>query len=193
METASPISAYSANPPSLTIPRQTLIVLCGPAGSGKSTFAQHFVERHYAQGCRATTIVSSDYCRELICDEVTNQQINRDTFDLFYYIIQKRLFQRTLTIADSTALIPDTRHKLVDIALRQHFTTCLIVFNTPLQTCIARDREASRGRIVGEQVITYHAKQLQQALRAIPHEGWDLIHILDDQHPDLDLTISEAK
>jgi len=193
METASSISAYSANPPSLGIPRQTLIVLCGPAGSGKSTFAHRFVERHYAQGCRATTIVSSDYCRALICDEMTNQQINRDAFDLFYYIIQKRLFQHTLTIADSTALTPDARHKLVEMARRQHFMTCLVVFNMSLQTCIARDREAARGRVVGEQVIAYHVKQLQHALREFPHEGWNQIHILDDQHPDLNLTMSEEK
>ena len=193
METASSTSAHSANLPPLVIPRQTLIVLCGPAGSGKSTFAQRFVKRHYAQGCRATTIVSSDYCRALICDEVTNQQINRDTFDLFYYIIQKRMFQHSLTIADSTALTPDARHRLVDMARRQRFTTCLIVFNMSLQTCIARDREAKRGRVVGEQVIAYHIKQLQRALREFPHEGWDQIHILDDQHLDLDLMISDAK
>ena len=193
METASSTSAYSANLPPSVIPRQTLIVLCGPAGSGKSTFAQHFVERHYAQGCRATTIVSSDYCRALICDEMTNQQINRDTFDLFYYIIQKRLFQHSFTIADSTALTPDARHRLVEMARRQRFTACLIVFNMSLQTCIARDREATRGRVVGEQVIVYHMKQLQRALREFPHEGWDQIHILDDQHPELGLTIDDAK
>ena len=193
METASSISAHSANPPSLVIPKQTLIVLCGPAGSGKSTFAQRFVERHYVQGCRPTTIVSSDYCRELICDEVTNQQINRDTFDLFYYIIQKRMFQHSLTIADSTALIPQARRRLVEMARRQRFTTCLVVFNMSLQICIARDGEANRGRVVGEQVIAYHIKQLQHALQEIPHEGWDQIYILDDQHSDLDLVIGEEK
>ncbi len=131
METASSIQA---NPPSFEIPRQTLIVLCGPAGSGKSTFANRFVERHYDDGCRATTIVSSDHCRALICDDVTNQQVNRDTFDLFYYIIHKRMVQHFLTIADSTALTTEARHRLVDMARRQHFTTCLVVFNMSLQT-----------------------------------------------------------
>ncbi len=193
METASSMSTYQATPQSFVIPRQTLIVLCGPAGSGKSTFAQRFVDRHYAQGCRATTIVSSDYCRALICDEITNQQINRDTFDLFYYIIQKRMFQHALTIADSTALIPEARHRLVEMARRQRFTTCLVVFNMSLQTCIVHDRESARERIVGEQVIAYHVKQLQRALQVIPHEGWNQIYILDDQHVDLDLTIGEEK
>src|SRR5262249_5178127 len=153
---------------------------CGPAGSGKSTFAHRFVERHYEQGCRVTSIVSSDYCRASICDDVTNQQVNRDTFDLFYYIIQKRMFQRVLTIADSTALTPEARHRLVEMARRQRFMTCLVVFNMSLQTCVAYDREAARGRVVGEQVIAYHIKQLQRALQTIPHEGWDWVYILDE-------------
>jgi protein phosphatase len=192
METASLLSSYRAIPQSFVIPRRTLIVLCGPAGSGKSTFAHKFVERHYAQGCRATTIVSSDYCRALICDELTNQQINRDTFDLFYYIIYKRMLQHSLTIADSTALMPDARHRLVEMARRQRFTACLIIFNMSLQTCLAHDREATRGRVVGEQVITYHSKQLQRALQDVLHEGWDQIYLLDDEHTDMDLTIVEG-
>jgi protein phosphatase len=149
------------------------------------------VERHYAQGCRATTIVSSDYCRALICDDITNQQLNRDTFDLFYYIIQKRMFQHSLTIADSTALIPEARQRLVNMAQRQHFATCLVVFNMSPQTCIARDQKANRGRVVGEQIITHHFKQLRRALHDIPHEGWDRVYLVDEQHPDLDLSISE--
>ncbi len=69
----------------IKVPRRTLLVLCGPAACGKSTFV--------AQRFGATTIVSSDYCRALICDDIANQQVNRDAFDLFYYIIHKRMFQ----------------------------------------------------------------------------------------------------
>ncbi|HYB00582.1 MAG TPA: AAA family ATPase, partial [Ktedonobacteraceae bacterium] len=88
----------------ITIPRRTLLVLCGPAGSGKSTFA--------AQRFAATTIVSSDHCRAMICDDENNQKVNRDTFELFHLIIQKRLSLGRFTVADSTALQPDARRKL---------------------------------------------------------------------------------
>ncbi len=74
---------------SIRVLPRTLLVLCGPAGSGKSTFA--------AQRFGATTVVSSDHCRALICDDANNQQVNRDTFDLFYFIIKKRLFLGRLT------------------------------------------------------------------------------------------------
>ena len=53
----------------ITVPLRTLMVLCGPAGSGKSTFARRFVERHEEQGIRSTAIVSSDACRALVCDD----------------------------------------------------------------------------------------------------------------------------
>src|SRR5579863_10426372 len=115
----------------ITVPRRTLLVLCGPAGSGKSTFA--------AQRFIPTSIVSSDYCRAMICDDETNQQVNRDTFDLFYYIIHKRLFQGRLTIADSTALQANARQALIEIARRYQYHCSLFVFNMSLETCLAYD------------------------------------------------------
>ncbi len=173
----------------ITLPQRTLIVLCGPAGAGKSTFARKFVERHQAQGCKPTSIVSSDYCRAIICDDETNQQVNRDTFDLFYYIIRKRLFQGRLTIADSTALQSNARQALIEIAKRYQYHSCLFVFNMSLQTCLAHDQHQTRGRTVGEKVISYHLQVLQQALLEIPQEGWNEVHILDEQHSDVNIRI----
>jgi predicted kinase len=179
----------SSEEQSIILSGRTLITLCGPAGSGKSTFARRFIAKHKDQGYKATTIVSSDYCRALVCDDETNQQVNRDTFDLFYYIINKRLFQNRLTIADSTALQADARYRLLDLAQRHHYATCLFVFNISLATCLHYDQQQSRGRVVGEQVITYHIGLLQQALQAIPNEGWNQVHVLDEQHKPGDIVI----
>ncbi|MBA2285592.1 MAG: AAA family ATPase [Ktedonobacteraceae bacterium] len=163
-------------PVNMRVPRRTLLVLCGSAGSGKSTFAaQHF-------GAPPTTIVSSDHCRELICDDPNNQQANLDTFDLFYYIINKRLFNGRFTVADSTALRPDARLRLWEIARRHGYLACLLVFNLPAELCLERDRQ--RTRQVGPQVIAYHAGLLQQALLAIPNEDWDQTHILTENDMD---------
>ncbi len=165
-------------------------MLCGPAGAGKSTFAHTFVERHKAHGYRPTTIVSSDQCRALVCDDESNQQVNRDTFDLFYYIIHKRMFQGRLTLADSTALQADARRIMRELAQRHHYHTCLIVFNMSLQTCLEHDRHQARGRTVGEQVIAYHLQLLRQVLSEIPTEGWDQVHILDERSSDVEIVIT---
>ena len=176
----------------ITLPQRTLIVLCGPAGAGKSTFARKFVDLHRAQGCKQTSIVSSDYCRAMICDDETNQQVNRDTFDLFYYIIRKRLFLGRLTIADSTALQANARHILLEMAQRYQYHSCLFAFNMSLQTCLAHDQQQTRRRTVGEKVISYHLQILQQALLEIPQEGWDEVHILDEQHGDVNVEIMSS-
>jgi predicted kinase len=171
----------------LALPPRTLIALCGPAGSGKSTFARKFVEAHSEQGLKPTMIVSSDYCRALVCDDETNQQVNRDTFDLFHYIIHKRMFQSRFTIADSTALQPDARHRLLELAQRHYYYTCLLIFNVSPQITLQRD--GKRQRRVGEQVIAYHAGLLQQAILDAPNEGWDQIHILGAEDASAELVI----
>jgi protein phosphatase len=162
----------------IKLPQRTLVVLCGAAGSGKSTFAQRLVESHQQQGLKITSIVSSDYCRALVSDDETNQQVNRDSFDLFHYIIYKRMLQGRFTVADSTALQAEARHRMLGLAQRHNYYTCIFVFDIPLEICVRQD--LARQRTVGEQVISYHANQLQQTLADIRGEGWHQMHIIKD-------------
>lgn len=160
----------------ISVPPRTLLVFCGPAGCGKSTLALRFVEEAHL---KPTAIVSSDHCRALVSDDENNQLASRDAFDLFHYILHKRMFQARFTIADSTALLPESRQRILEVAHRHSYHTCLLVFNVPPAICIARDRV--RQRSVGQQVIEYHFSLLQQALLDIPGESWQQVHILDDQ------------
>jgi predicted kinase len=165
----------------ITVPRRTLLVLCGPAGSGKSTFA----EKRFIP----TSIVSSDNCRAMICDDENNQQINRDTFDLFYYIIQKRMYLGRFTVADSTALRFDARRRLRVQSRHFGYYGCLLIFNTPPEICLARNR--LRSRSVEEQVIPYHAGLLQQTLIDAPSEGWEQVCVLgvDDMDTQIEVEV----
>src|SRR5437867_2292248 len=158
----------------ITLPRRTLLVLCGPAGSGKSTFA--------AQRFGRTIIVSSDHCRELVCDDINNQYANRDTFDLFHYIIHKRMFNGRFTVADSTALKPEARRRLQELAHRHGYLTCLLIFNVSSATCLARDQQ--RERKVGVSVVDYHIGLLHQTLLDAPNEGWHRLYVLDEGNMD---------
>ncbi len=67
----------------ISIASRTLIVLCGPAGAGKSTFAQQYFE--------PTQVVSSDHCRALICDGDRTQNVDPDLFELFHCLIPASL------------------------------------------------------------------------------------------------------
>lgn len=182
------------------IPQRSLIVLCGPAGSGKSTFARTFIEEHQAQDIKATAIVSSDSCRALVCDDeamrnfdaTQQRQIQQNTFELFYSILAKRLALGLLSIADTLSLHENVRHALLEIARKLNIHTCLVVFNSSLQTCLEQNRHRARTHIIPEQMIAYQVEQLQQVLLSIPHEGWDQIHILDEHHPDVEIVIAPS-
>jgi predicted kinase len=165
---------HMTTPHIIKIPRKTLLVLCGPAGSGKSTFA--------AQRFPATTIVSSDHCRAMICDDENNQKVNRDTFELFHLIIQKRLSLGRFTVADSTALQPDARRKLRALSRQFDYNGCLLIFNIPPEICMERNK--SRHRQVEKQVIPFHNDLLQRTLNNAPGEGWEQMYVLGEQDMD---------
>ena len=161
----------------LLLPRRTLLVLCGPAGCGKSTFAARLFPE--------TFIVSSDRCRGMISDDENNQTINRDTFDLFYYILQKRMLLGRSCVADSVALKPSARNQLRTLSRRYGYYGCLLIFATPPEICLQRDNQ--RARRVGESVIRYHSGLLAQTLLDAPNEHWELVRILREDEQALDI------
>jgi predicted kinase len=79
-------------------------------------------------------------------------------------------------------LQPEARLRLLDLAHRHGYQTCLLIFNVPEQLSRARNRQ--RARQVEEQVHAYHADLLQQTLQAAPQEGWHYLYILSPQQID---------
>lgn len=154
----------------IRITAPSLVVLCGPAGSGKSTFAA----RHFAP----TAIVSSDGCRAMLGDDERNLAVSPEAFELFHTIIDRRLRLRRPTVADSTALRSDARRTLLDIGQRHAVPVTLIVFDVSEEQCYLHDTR--RERRVGRPVIAQHVRQLQDALRTIPQEGFNAVIMLDD-------------
>src|SRR5438128_2960946 len=125
------------------MPRNILVVLCGPAGSGKSTWAaKHFLP---------TQIVSSDECRGLVFDDPADQSVSGHAFDLMHFIIEKRLPLGRLTVADATNLTRENRRTLIRIAQAHYFNTAAIVFNVPIETCL--ERNAKRKRKVPQEAL----------------------------------------
>ena len=154
----------------LRVPSPSLVVLCGPAGSGKSTFAG----RHF----QPSAVVSSDHCRAMLADDERNMAVSREAFDLFHAIIDRRLHLRRLTVADSTALQKDARGTLLEIGRRRGVPVLLIVFDVTEDRCYLHDR--LRERRVGRGVIARQVGLLYEALRTIPQEGFDSVTVLDD-------------
>lgn len=163
-------------PQKIRIRTRTLVVLCGPAGAGKSTFAaQHF---------QPSQIVSSDMCRGLICDYPQNQHVNGQAFELFLYILKLRLSLGRFSVADSTALEGFARKALLDLAREAGYRTCLLVFNFAEE--VYQRQNSQRMKPVPSDVVARHYQQFRwRTLREIRTESWDRCYIFKEWPQDL--------
>jgi predicted kinase len=152
----------------VVLPDPGLVILCGPAGCGKTTFAR----KHFSE----TAVVSSDRCRALIADDEQELRVSAAAFALFHQIINSRLQFRRLTVADSTALHPDARRELRRIARRWSAPTALLAFDIPEETCVLWNTR--RRRRVARAVIRRQRRQLDETLRRVSQEGYDRVVVL---------------
>src|SRR5919204_2471203 len=140
----------------LSIPELCLVVLIGPSGAGKTTFARaHF---------KATEVLSSDVCRGLVADDENDQAATRDAFDLLHFIAAKRLALGKLTVVDATNVQQEARQPLVALARDYYCLPVAIVFDLPEKLCLERNRQRP-DRDFGPHVVRRQAEQLRRSLR----------------------------
>lgn len=132
------------------IPPDAMILLVGASGSGKSTFAT----RHFGKG----SIVSSDECRELVCGDMTRQDVNVEAFRLRDWIVDTRLAAGVLTVIDSTNLRRKDREALRTLAKKHHRPVMEIALSAPLE--ILKRNNATRSRHVPEHIIDRHHQSM---------------------------------
>ena len=155
----------------IVMPRNSLVVLCGSAGCGKSTFAlKHFLP---------TQVVSSDDCRARLCDDPTNQEITTLAFQLMHFIIERRLGLGRLTVADATNLKREDRRPMIELANRFGVNLVAIVFNVPLDICLSRNAGRAR-KIPAEGIVAQHSL-VQPTLDSIKREGFHYTFVLDEK------------
>ena len=151
--------------------RPSLVLLCGPAACGKSTFA----ERHF----RPTQVISSDWARGRVSDDERDQRFQTQAFALVHYLTEVRLGLNRLCVVDSTALTPAHRREYLDLARRFRIPSVVFLFNVPLEKCIERDQ--ARERTVGKAVVERQHQAFEQTKMDIRQEGFDqLVELADD-------------
>ena len=151
----------------ITIATPSLVLLIGISGSGKSTFARKYFP--------STQIVSSDYCRALICDDENNQTINEDTFALLHWLVQKRLEHRRLTVIDATNVKALARQPLLALAKAQEVPAIAIVFNFELEFCLHQNAQRTQ-RVVPAEILTEQFQELQSSLPNLKNEGFHSVY-----------------
>lgn len=153
----------------IRIPELALVILIGPAGAGKSTFAA----RHFAP----TEILSSDTCRALVADSEADQTATRDAFDVLHYIAARRLRRGRLTVIDATNVEPEARRPLLQLARRFFVQPIAIVFDLPEEE-VFRQLRGRPERPIPSSVVRHHRKQLARSLPKLKSEGFHRVYIL---------------
>ena len=134
----------------------------GPAGAGKSTWA--------AARFRATQVVSSDALRAVVADDPTDQGATGDAFRLLHAIVRARLKRGLTAVVDATNLTEGARRPLLAAAAAAGRPAVAVVFDVPLDICLARN--ASRtDRVVPDDVVRLHHAQLPAAIAGLRHAG----------------------
>ncbi|QBD83198.1 polynucleotide kinase-phosphatase [Ktedonosporobacter rubrisoli] len=153
----------------ITLPEFSFVVLIGPSGSGKSSFAQ----KHF----RATEVLSSDFFRGLVADDENDQSATKEAFEALYFLAAKRLTGARLTVIDATNVQPEARRPLIALAREYHCLPVAIVFDLPEQLCLERNRTRPE-RNFGDHVVRRQAMQLRRSLRGLRTEGFQTVHLL---------------
>ena len=153
----------------LSVYEPSLIVLCGPAGAGKSTFAH----RHFSP----TEILNADVMRGLLCDDVNDQDHNEQVFEVLHRIAEIRLQNGLCTVIDATNLETAARLPLRRLAKHARLPTHLVIIEADLE--LIRRRNSERDREVGEGVLRRHMQLLEELEPSLSKERWGRIDKLD--------------
>jgi protein phosphatase len=153
----------------IEIPELCLVVLIGPAGAGKSTFA--------GARFRPTEVVSSDLCRALVADDENDQSATPAAFEVLHLIASLRLRRRKLTVVDAVDARPRDRRPLLELAADRDCAAVAVVLDLPEELCVERDRLRA-GRTVGASVIAVQRGAIERSLSGLHDEGFAAVHVL---------------
>ena len=129
---------------------QRIILAVGLPGSGKSTYF----------ATRRITPLSSDWLREVLADDATEQRFQASIFGALRYLLRLRLkLGRPVTYIDATSLTRAERAPYIRIGREHGCEMEAIFFDVPLDVC--RKRNRSRKRRVPEAALLRLAGRLR--------------------------------
>jgi predicted kinase len=146
-----------------------LVVLIGAAGSGKSAFA--------ASHLPPDAVLASDQLRARLGRSEADQDVNDAVFEQLQGGVADRLGSGLLTVVDATNTDWMRRSELIRMARQHGRPAVAIVFDLPLEVCLARNR--ARVRTVPASVIRQQVDQVQRDRERLDLEGFTSVWVLN--------------
>jgi protein phosphatase len=170
---ASPADPGPANVRRILLPDPSLVVLVGPAGAGKTTFAS----RHFAPD----EVISSDALRAVVGSGEADQTATRTAFSILHRQVVSRLRRGLLSVVDATNLTTGARGSLLRRAHWSSTPVVAIVFDLPADLVLARNAARTK-RVVDPAIVAEHLARLRILLDrgGLDGEGFAAVHRLDD-------------
>lgn len=131
----------------------TLIIMCGLPGSGKSTIAKKISEK---TGIR---IFCMDDIREKVFHDVYNQDNGWVVFKILLKHVRRELKKGNSVIIDCTSVTKRDRKRYLDEFKGLYKNSCCIFLNTSLDECKARNKK--RDKTIPEERIDHFNDKLQ--------------------------------
>ena len=153
---------------SSNLPDPALVVLVGPAGSGKS----HFAAAHY----RRHEIVSSDELRSVVGSGEHDLAATEEAFALLERIVAGRLSRRLTTVVDTLGLDAGRRAAWLQAAREADLPAVVVVVDTPPEE--TRRRNADRAYVVPATALAQQLRRFRETRAELEDEGWDLVHVV---------------
>lgn len=153
----------------LAVASDALVLLVGPAGAGKTTFAA----RHFRPG----EVVSSDLLRGRVSGDPADQSATDRAFRALHRVVGDRSRRGLVTVVDATNLLYPSRASLLDISSGWRRPAVAVAFDVSIGQCLAWNARRP-GRFVVESVLRRQHRLMDRALQHLPREGFESIVVV---------------
>ncbi|MCX2927943.1 ATP-binding protein [Streptomyces sp. NEAU-W12] len=138
------------------MPENSLVVLIGPAGAGKTTIANTWP---------ASQVLSLDALRETVSDDAGDQDATGDAVAALHLLLEARMRRRLFTVVDATNVTEVARRPLVAAAKRHNMLPIALLVATPGTVCVDRQSARPANRRVPEEVVIRQRKDMVDSQR----------------------------